>query len=293
MIRKILTEMYKIIHPSKWVLLILPPVAFGCLIFIFAEGKSDTVPAYIIYGVSAYSLIILLISFPASIKQIRTWFTNRKTIQKIKTYKIIGRYIEDLSFRGTISIYQGMMINFLYVIFRIIVGIKYMSVWFISMAVYYLFLGILRTYLIICYRRDQKNMEIICYKRTALFIFLLNIPMGIMIFLMVETNSGYSYSGYIIYLSAIYTFYTLTTSIINLFKFKKLGNPLLSAAKVLNFISAMMSILGLQTAMISRFSKNGDEYRKMMNAITGGFVYGSVIIIAVYMLIHSKKLERK
>lgn len=36
----------------------------------------------------------------------------------------------------------------------------------------------------------------------------------------------------------------------------------------------------LQTAMISRFSENGEAYRKMMNTITGGFVYGIVIVIA-------------
>ena len=67
------------------------------------------------------------------------------------------------------------------------------------------------------------------------------------------------------------------------------------AAKVLNFIAAMMSILGLQTAMISRFSENGEAYRKMMNTITGGFVYGIVIVIAIAisMLLHSKKSQKK
>ena len=65
------------------------------------------------------------------------------------------------------------------------------------------------------------------------------------------------------------------------------------AAKVLNFISAMMSILGLQTAMILRFSENGENYRKMMNAITGGFVYGIVILIAIIMLINSRKSGKK
>lgn len=110
---------------------------------------------------------------------------------------------------------------------------------------------------------------------------------------MVRTNSGFSYPGYIIYLSALYTFYTMVTSIQNLVKFRKLGSPILSAAKVLNFIAAMMSILGLQTAMISRFSENGESYRKMMNAITGGFVYGIVILIAVIMLLHSRKTRKK
>ena len=45
--------------------------------------------------------------------------------------------------------------------------------------------------------------------------------------------------------------------------------------------------------MISRFSENGEVYRKMMNTITGGFVYGIVIVIAITMLLHSKKSQKK
>ena len=45
--------------------------------------------------------------------------------------------------------------------------------------------------------------------------------------------------------------------------------------------------------MISQFSENGEDYRKMMNAITGGFVYGIVILIAVYMLLHGRNLRKK
>ena len=113
---------------------------------------------------------------------------------------------------------------------------------------------------------------------------------GGMIVLMVRTNSGFTYPGYIIYLSALYTFYTMITVVVNVVKFRKSGSPILSAAKILNFISAMMSILGLQTAMISRFSENGDNYRKTM---TGGFVYCIVIFVAVFMLICSRKNKKE
>ena len=161
------------------------------------------------------------------------------------------------------------------------------------MAVYYLVLGGLRAYLIVCCRRRDAENEYRCYRKTAWLLFLLNIPMGGMIVLMVRTNSGFYYPNHIIYLSALYTFYTMAVSIMNLVKFRKLGSPILSAAKVLNFVSAMMSVLGLQTAMISRFSENGESYRRMMNAITGSFVYGFVVLIAVYMLLHSRKAGRK
>ena len=72
--------------------------------------------------------------------------------------------------------------------------------------------------------------------------------------------------------SAIYTFYAMGISIANLIKYRKLGSPVLSAAKVLNPVSAMMSVLGLQTAMIAQFSANGDDFRQTMNAVVGGCV---------------------
>ena len=287
------TALTKLLYPPKWVLASIPPLSFAALIFVFATESNESAPAYGIYCVSAYSLTIWIAAAPALIRSLRKVFRNSKPMQKFKHSSFGERYLGDLAFRGNISIYQGAAVNLFYVVFRVIAGIRYASVWFISMAVYYLVLVCLRTYLIVGYSRKTPMREYRCYRTTALLLFLLNIPMGGMIVLMVQTNSGFSYPGYIIYLSALYTFYTLVTSVINLVKFRRLGSPILSAAKVLNFIAALMSILGLQTAMISRFSVNGEGYRKMMNAITGGFVYGIVILIAVYMLLYGRTLKGK
>lgn len=246
-----------------------------------------------VYCMSAYSLTIWLAAFPGLTKRAISAIMNSRIIRKAAASQLVNRYVTDLAFRGSVSIYQGMVVNFLYVVFRIAAGICYTSVWFISMAVYYLVLGGLRSYLIVCYRRRSPELERRCYHTTAWLLFLLNIPMGGMILLMVRTNSGFSYPGSIIYLSALYAFYAMTVSVINLVKFRRLDSPILSAAKVLNVISAMMSILGLQTAMISRFSENGESFRKMMNTITGGCVYGIVILIAVIMLLHSRKTRKE
>lgn len=75
----------------------------------------------------------------------------------------LGRkYADDLALRGSIGIRQGMAVNFIYVIFRMTAGIYYASVWFISIAVYHLMLGILRAYLIVCYRRRDSKTEYRC-----------------------------------------------------------------------------------------------------------------------------------
>ena len=63
--------------------------------------------------------------------------------------------------------------------------------------------------------------------------------------------------------------------------------------KIIGCGATAMFVLGLQTAMLSRFSENGESYRKMMNAITGRFVYGIVILNAVLMLLHNIKIRKK
>lgn len=283
----------KLLHPPGWVLIFVPLLSFAALAAVFIRQCPENILVYLIYSLSAYSLTIWLAALPGVTKRAKSAMMGSKLMRKAAASPIMGRYFKDLAFRGSISIYQGIAVNLFYVAFRIMAAIRYASVWFLSMAVYYLVLGGLRAYLIVCYRRRTPELERRCYHTTAWFLFLLNIPMGGMIVLMVRTDSGFSYPGYVIYLSALYTFYTMITSAINLIRFRRLGSPILSAAKVLHFVAAMMSILGLQTAMISRFSENGENYRRMMNAITGSFVYGIVILIAIYMLLHGRYLRKK
>lgn len=279
------TLLERLLHPPKWVLLTLPPIVFAALAYVLLKGKSS-MPAYMIYCMSAYCLTIWILSLPQLFRKAKANMIRRLT------GTVFGeKYIGDLAFRGSVSICQGMMVNFLYVVFRIFVGIRYASVWFLTMAIYYLLLGIMRLSLILSYRNRGVKSELHCYRRTAWLLFLLNMPMGGMIVLMVLTDSGYSYPGYVIYLSALYTFYTIILAIVNLVKFRKLGSPILSAAKILNFVAALMSLLGLQTAMISQFSTEGEDLRRMMNALTGGGVWFFVILIAVYMLLHSRKMK--
>lgn len=283
----------RLLHPPGWVLLFLPLLSFGALALIFVSRDTTGAVACTVYCLSAYSLTVLAAAIPKLAAHLRISVQENAAIQRLRQSPFGIRYLTDQAYRGSVSIYQGMAANFLYAILHAVAGIRYTSIWFISMAVYYLALGGLRAYLAFGFRRRSPTVEHHCYRRTAWLLFLLNIPMGGMIALMVWTNSGYSYPGTLIYLSALYTFYSLVLSIINLVRFHRLGSPVLSAAKVLNFVAALMSVLGLQTAMISRFAAGNGSYRLMMNTATGSCIYGAVIVIAVYMLLHSRKTGKE
>ncbi len=274
-----------LLHPPKWVLLTLPPIVFAALTHVLFREK-DSMLVYIIYGMSAYCLTIWLLPLPRLFRK-----ANATMMRRLSGATFGRAYIGNLAFRGSVGLYAGMVANLLYAVFRVLVGIRYASVWFFSMAIYYFLLGLIRLSLILSYRNRTVKSELRCYRRTAWLLFLLNIPMGGMIVLMVLTDSGYSYPGYVIYLSAMYTFYMMILAIVNLVKYRKLGSPILSAAKILNLIAALMSLLGLQTAMISQFSPGVESFRRIMNAVTGGGVWCSVILIAVTMLLRSRKMK--
>ena len=76
------------------------------------------------------------------------------------------------------------------------------------------------------------------------------------------------YPGSVIYITAAYSFYLLTLSIVNLVKFRRLNSPVLSASKALNFAGALMSVFNLENAMTSRFSTDV-EFRRIMNTAVG------------------------
>lgn len=281
---KVLAALKKLLRPPGWVLLTLPPIVFAALAYVLLKGQKSSTPVYMIYCMSAYCLTIWILPLPRLFRKAKADMLHRLTGTAFG-----GKYMGDPAFRGSVSICQGMIVNFLYVAFRILVGIRYASVWFITIAIYYLLLGVMRLSLILSWRNRNASSELRSYRKTAWLLFLLNIPMGGMITLMVLTDSGYSYPGYVIYLSALYTFYTTALSVVNLVKFRKLGSPILSAAKVLNLVAALMSMLGLQTAMIAQFSAEGESFRRMMNAVTGGSVWLAVYLISVCMLLHSRK----
>lgn len=281
-----------LLRPPLWIRIFAPPVVFAALIFLFVEGRTDGAAAYLIYCLSAYCLLLWVLPMPSLLRRLRRAVTQSRPVRRLLGSEFGRRYRAEPAFRGCVSLYWSVIVDLFYAAFRAAVGIRYASVWFLSMAAYYLVLGVLRLLLILRYRRGGAA-ELRAYRRTARLLFVLNVPMGGMILLMVRAGSGFSYPEYVTYLSAMYTFYISIRSGIRLTAFRRLGSPVLSAAKILDVVAALMSVLGLQTAMIARFSSQGEAFRRQMNAITGTAVWVAVIAIAVFMLLRSKTMQRE
>ena len=107
-------------------------------------------------------------------------------------------------------------------------------------------------------------------------------------------DKGYEYHGILIYIMAMYTFYITTLAIINLVKYRKLGSPVMSMAKIINMAAALVSMLSLETAMFSEFGgEMSAENQRLFIALTGAGVSIIIVTMSVYSIVKNSKEIRK
>lgn len=281
-------------------LFFLPPLptvitaVFGFAFVSVIAALGIEIPAlqYLSYLVSAYALIITITGFPhfikfgRSLKQKIIKSTFAKTLMKIPP---VRRYFTEPLFKAKVSLYFGLLINLAYIVIKMGSGIYYRSLWLIALAIYYVLLAVMRIFLVgfnIKHSFGEKIMfELRRYRLIGVLLLILNLSLTVIVILVVNQNKGFEYPGLLIYAMAIYAFYSVTLSIINIVKERRNGSPAASAVRALNLIAAMVSMLSLTTAMLAQFGGDEDPlFRKVMTGCVGGGVCVIVIGMAIYMI---------
>lgn len=272
----------KLLYPHIIIFILLFIIGFGSVTSVFVLGLENHWFAYVSYLLSAYALVITVMRSINLVNWIK---------KKLHSNKYTNRLITDKDLKNKINLFSGTFFNMIYGIFKFATGIIYKSVWFASTGVYYLILGLMKLSLT---RHIIKNSDIkkqlAQYRNTGILMFLLNIAMVGMIILMIRGGESATYPGYMTFAQAGYTFYILITAIIEVIRYRKNHTPLISAAKSINLVAAIMSMFILQIAMINEFGETGSL--DILNMISGTVVSIITISIAIYMLMNIRKTSQ-
>lgn len=303
--KKLLKKIF-FLPPVPTVLISVP--AYGLVIYALVEEDGNPVITYVSYFVSAYALIISITGITGVVRLIHRGIGKHPLVKKALSYPLIGRYLKEDMFRAETGLYQGFFINLLYAGIKMFSGILYRSVWFITLAVYYILLAVMRATLLHYVRRDGKDRvsEWRRYRLCGIILLFMNVALAGIVILVVRQNSGFEYPGVLIYVMAMYAFYATITAIRNVVKFRtygknpygnighKYGSPVMSAAKVINLTAALVSMLSLETAMLTQFGAADDPmFRRIMTASTGAGISLSVLGMAGFMIVWSTRQIRR
>lgn len=287
--KKLLNILRIIFCPHWFIILLLFGVSAYGLLYSFTNSEAIPLIQYLSYAVSFYTLVVLVVNVPSMYKSIKNG---------IESNQFTNRLVKDKEYRMRFSLITGFMINVIYALIKLSAGWYYQSMWIGAIAVYYIILSLMRLGLLIReyfnvkgkYSENQRERDLKRYRLVGCFMFLLNIAVSGLVIQMIWNNESYNYPGFLIFANAAYTFYTFGTAIVNLFKYRKMDKPVLSAAKMLSFVCALTSMLSLQTALLYQFTEEGQEvFVRIMNTLTGSVVCLVIFGMAVWMIKKANK----
>lgn len=280
---------FKLLFPHIALVVILAIVSAGLLIYAFGYPEANPVVAYVSYFVSAYALTIVCVRMPAIL---------RKAKEIKQENKYIRRLSEEAGLRVKISLYISFAMNVAYAVLQLVLGFLNHSIWFYSLAGYYLLLVLIRYFLLKEVRQDRwgqnKFFELLIYRFCGILLEVMNVALAVVVFYIVWQNRGFEYHYIVTIAMAAYTFAALAIAIVNLIKYRRYDSPVMSASKAISLVSALVSMLSLETAMLTAFGDGSEAlFRQIMTACTGGAVCVAVLVMAIYMIVHSTKEIKK
>ena len=205
----------KLLFPPVWLMVLLTLISAAALIMVFIKGWSETVPAYLIYVLAFYTLTVVCIFcsmvLPRKYAQIR---------QKICDNPLGNRYMTDRVFRTKVSLFVSLIISMLYVGINLLSWYILHSWWFAVLAVYYVIMAVMRFLLVRYVRVNRIGASILEeWKRAricAYILLLVNLSLSGAVLMILYQNRGFDYPGILIYVMAVYTFYSTVHAIVDM-----------------------------------------------------------------------------
>ena len=279
----------KLLFPPVWVMAALSLISAVLLVMVFIKKWELAPIAYVVYVLSFYTLSVVTVFcvmvLPKRYKQIR---------QKIYDNPLGNRYLTDRAFRTTISLYLSLGISMLYVGINIWSWYMLRSWWFVVLAVYYVIMAVMRFLLVRYVRTNEIGTSVLDeWKRSricACILLLVNLNLSGAVLMILFQNKGYDYPGIMIYVMALYTFYSTIHAIVDIVKYRKLGSPVMSTAKIVSLSGALVSMLNLETAMFAQFGKEmSAENQRIFIILTGAGVSITVVTLSVILIVKATK----
>jgi len=279
----------KLLFPPLPLQILLVLLAAAALIYSFTGPDVHPAAAYGSYVFSFYALVTACARIPAMIRMIRRFRRENP---------VLRRCGEDVRLRAKISLYSSVAFNSGYCVLQLCLGIYHSSIWFYTFAVYYFLLALMRFFLAKETARScpgaDRFRELLIYRFCGILMQLMNGALAVIVAFIVWQGRTFRHHEITTIAMAAYTFTALTLAIVNLVKYRKFQSPVLSASKAISLAAASVSMLTLETAMLTAFGgDNSPEFRRIMTAATGTAVCAFELGLSAAMIIRSTREIRK
>ena len=272
----------------------LETAAVSVLSVVQAQREVLPMPA----GIALYALAAVSVAAAAVClyKDLREGVIDR-ILMTVKRSALCARFLEDYTFRTILTTMPAFLINMAYTVYNGVIGIMNRSEWFITMAVYYSLLGIMRYRAVSTGRKisrmedpqqiERRQLSVI--RTDGILLMVLNLALSGVVLLTIAQETAKTYSEIMMISIAAYTFYKITMAVINMIKVRKMQSPILIVIRNIGAADALVSMLTLQATMLASFKETSSLDANRMNGITGLAVCILISALGVSMICYAAK----
>jgi hypothetical protein len=207
---------------------------------------------------------------------------------------LISTIKNDKDLRAVIGIYGGFFVNIAYAVYLFISNAVLSSGWLGIFGGYLVVLTLIRLYLFLRERKTRKIktserfVQGLKTYRTCGIVLVLTALFFMGMFVFIMKNGIDNISKRTVYPVAVFTFYKIVVSSINVRVYKIKNSPLFASAKFVNLSCALISLVILQSSLIRIFGGYAmNDFNHTATAVVGGVVIFAVFTLGVYMLIRA------
>lgn len=280
-------------------LLVYISTAAAAVLSIIQAGKQilPWIAGIVVYVLAAVLLTLSCVFFYHDLRE----NVIKKILEVIKKNPLGERFLADYTFRTILTTLPAFLINVAYTVYNGVIGIMNQSVWFITMAVYYSLLGIMRYRAVSTGRkisrlddREQiRKKELSVIKTDGILLLVLNLALSGVVLLTIAQDTAKRYSEIMVISIAAYTFYKITMAVVNMVKVRKRKSPILITIRNIGAADALVSMLTLQATMFASFQDKNSLNTNQMNAITGLSVCILISILGISMIWYAWKKKKE
>ena len=180
------------------------------------------------------------------------------------------------------------LLNFIFSIYNCLLGMVYNSIWFLNVGVYYLILGIMRSFVVRFFFKKRKNERFVM-KLSGIMILILAIILYAVVYMTVREDVAQKYHEIVMITIALYAFTKMTFAVVGIIKAKKNLSLTQKTIRSITFSDSIVSIYSLQRSMLVSFEGMTAPEIALMNALSGIGMCAVVICIGLNLIISGKK----
>ena len=282
----------RILFPPAWLAALIAIPSFVWVGWQLGTGQTECWQAYASYALSAYGLVLVCVRIPGVVRAVRTGFDRHPLVRRLLGLGFVKRLRTDPVFGAQMGLYFSLALSLFHAFVHLIAGWTQRSLWFGALAGYYLLLTLMRALLsVYAWRRKTGRhplQEWRRYRLVGVVLLMMNQALSVVTALVVYRGEGFSYPGYTIYVMALYAFYAVFHALISMNRLRRRHSPVLLASGMITLVTALVSILSLETAMLAQFGSSA-VFRTRMTAATGGAVCTLVLGAAIYMIVRAQR----